>query len=402
MSEHDLLESVTRARDRLTALCARLETESIASGSPEIVRSLHDVRDVFDTLQSRYTLVRDVLDRSSDAVFAKHRDGRYAMINPLGAQMVGKSVDEVLGADDRSIFNHDDAERIMAIDRQVMNTGEPCIREETCSFDGVRTTRLTTTTVWYDEQRSVRGVIGIAQVVPDSRVRLEAANHGKRMRSMATQIVINEENLRRSLAAELHNGLGQNIALAKIKLSSLRSAASDDLREALNAIVHLVDQADRSLRSITFQISPPSLHDLGLVAALEWLAEDIEAKHRIRVHIEADGSPRIADEHVRVILFRAVRELLINAAIHSNASEATVRVARREDLVLVTVTDAGRGFDATKIDGRGSGLLGIREQLAHVHGTIQVESVRGVGTTVTMTASAIQPTARSTTDCPSP
>jgi signal transduction histidine kinase len=88
--------------------------------------------------------------------------------------------------------------------------------------------------------------------------------------------VFAEEQLRRSLAAELQNGLGQDIALAKMKLATLRGSAGSELHGPLTGIEQLVERADRSLRVIAFQISPLSLHDLGLVAALQWLAEDIE------------------------------------------------------------------------------------------------------------------------------
>jgi PAS domain S-box-containing protein len=390
MGEHELFESVEQARDRLSALRARLELANAPPGSREIVGELHALQALLGKLQARHGLLREILDRTSGVVFAKERDGRYAMINRLGADMLGKTLAEVVGADDRELFELADAERIMAIDREVMSTGEPQTHEETRDFRGVPTTMLATTTAWYDAQRNVRGVIGIAQDVTERRrSEREAAVDRDRMRSMATESVISEEQLRRTLAAELHNGLGQDIALAKMKLSVLRSSASVELHDPLIGIEQLVEQADRSLRSITYQISPPSLHDLGLVAALEWLADDIGARYGVDVRIEDDASPHVADERIRVILFRAVRELLVNAATHANVREVAVRLARQDGLVRITVEDVGAGFDTADLDRRGYGLFGIGEQLKHVGGNLHVESVPGRGTTVTMTASVL-------------
>jgi signal transduction histidine kinase len=216
----------------------------------------------------------------------------------------------------------------------------------------------------------------------------EVLTRHRRMRSMATQIVIGEEGLRRLLAAELHNGLGQEIALAKMKLSTLRTVAGGEMRAPLSSIEQLVEQADHSLRSITFQISPPSLHDLGLVAALEWLAEDLDQKYGLAVRIEDQGAPVIADERVRVILFRAVRELLINTATHAKVRAATVEVAGLEGLVRVTVEDRGAGFNTVELERHGYGLLGIREQLKFVDGEIRISSSPGQGTKVILTAPA--------------
>ncbi len=392
MNEHELFESVELARNRLTALRARLEKEGAAYGSQEIVSALRDLQEMLDKLQSRYGLLRDILDRTNDVVFAKDRDGRYVMINPQGADMFGKTMAEVLGLDDRALFDHTEAERIMAIDRVVMSTREPRTREVTCDFRGVRTTLLTTTFTWHDGEGQVRGVIGIAQDVTERRrIEREAATYRDRMRSMATEIVISEERLRRSLAAELHNGLGQDIALTKMKLSMLHNSASAELHEPLSGIVRLVERADRSLHSITFRISPPSLHDLGLVAALQWLGEDIGMKYGIDVRIEDHDSPGVADERTRMILFRAVRELLLNAATHANVREMAVRLARQGGLVRITVEDAGTGFDTADPEPHGYGLFGIREQLKYIAGIMHIASAPGRGTTVTLTAPASEP-----------
>jgi PAS domain S-box-containing protein len=391
MGEHDLFESVELARGRLTALRARLDEQGSAPGSPEVANALRDLQELLDKLQAGYGLLREILDQTNDVVFAKGRDGRYAMINPRGAETFGKTMAEVLGADDRALFELADAERVMAIDLAVMSSGVPRTRDETFQLRGVPTTLLTTTAAWYDPKRSVCGVIGIAQDVTERRrSEREVATHHDRLRSMAGEIVFSEERLRRTLAAELHNGLGQDIALAKMKLSMLRSSASIELHDPLSGIEQLVECADRSLRSITFQISPPSLHDLGLVAALEWLGEDIGKKYGIAVRVEDDGSPAIADERIRVILFRAVRELLINTATHAHVSDVSVKLARQDGLMRITVADAGAGFDTTNVDGRGYGLFGIREQLKHVDWNVAVVSAPGQGTTVTLTAPAAE------------
>lgn len=394
MSEHDLFGTVAQARDRLAELRARLEKENANPGSNELVGALLDVQAMLDTLRTRYGFLHEVLDRTNDVVFAKDRDGRYVMINPQGARLFGKSVTDVLGSDDRSLFTPADAKRIMALDRRVMDTKEPRTAEETHLAEGVSTTLLTTTTAWYDARHLVRGVIGIAQdVTQRRRDEREATRHRERMNAMFAEIVIGEERLRRSLAAELHSGLGQDIALAKLRLSALRASAAPEMREPLVAIEGLVERADRSLRNITFQISPPTLHDLGLVAALQWLGEDIHRKYGISVRIEDEDSPEVPNEITRVFLFRAVRELLINVATHANVSETVVRLNRQNGFVRITVEDTGAGFDTSDLDRRGHGLLGIREQLRYIDGSMQVVSVPGQGTKVTIIAAASVPMA---------
>lgn len=387
MSEHKLSGSVEQARHQLTALRARLENEGTAPGSPEIRSALGDLLELLEKLQAHSGLMHEILARTSDAVFAKDHDGRYVMINPNGAGMFGMSVQAILGRDDTALFARESAERIMAIDRAVLKSGRPHTFEGIFDIRGVHTTLLTTQAAWYEPRGRLRGLIGTAQDVTERK----RAEHGAevqrdRLRSLASKIVVAEECLRQSLAADLHNGLGQDIALAKMKLATLRSSSSPELHAPLTQIEQLVEQADHSLRTITFRLSPPSLHDLGLLPALEWLAEDIGDRYGLVVRIVDEGAPGLADDRMRVIFFRAVRELLINTATHARASEGRVALASENGRLRIVVKDDGAGFDAAAIDLEGYGLFGIREQLRHAGGSMLIDSGPGRGTTVTLTA----------------
>jgi PAS domain S-box-containing protein len=331
--------------------------------------------------------MRDVLARTNDVVFAKGLDGRYLMINANGAEMFGKSVEDIVGQDDTALFPAEIAKRIMAIDREVLRIGATRTFEETFAIRGIPTTLLTAETVWYEPVGTLRGLIGTMQdVTKRRRSDRDADLRQERLRSLASEIVIAEERLRQSLAAELHNGLGQDIALAKMKLAALRSSVSAELHDPLERIEHLVEQADRALRSITFQLSPPSLHDLGLLPALEWLAEDVGDRNDVEVTVADEGTPPVEDERMRVVLFRAVRELVVNAAAHSGARTIRVRLRSDETLLHIIVQDDGSGFDAALIDSDGYGLFGMREQMRHVGGDLRIDSTPGRGTTVELTA----------------
>jgi len=386
MSEQDLLHSVELARHQLTALRARLETEGAERDPPEIRTVLSDLEGMLGDLHAHGALMRELLARTTDAVFAKDPDGRYVMINEAGALMFGRAVAEIQGRDDTALFASESAERIMSIDREVMSTGRSHSAEADFDIGGVPITLLTTATAWYEPRGTLCGLIGSARDVTDRREEERAAkDRHDRLRTLTTETVITEERARQSLAAQLHNGLGQDIALAKMKLSALRSSSDSKLHAPLVQIESLIEQADRSLRSITFQLSPPSLHDLGLVPALQWLAEDIGGKHDLSVRIEDAGTPALADDRMRMILFRAVRELLMNAAVHARASRALVTLGSEDGRLRIRVKDDGVGFEPVEIGLRGFGLFGIREQLRYVGGDMHIHSRPGQGTTVTLT-----------------
>jgi len=377
--------SVELARDRLIALRAHFALDAGAPGAQEVDRALSEVQVVLDKLHGRYELLREILNRSSDFVFAKDLEGRYVMINPNGAALFGKPLQAILGKDDTALFERASADRIMEIDRVVMHSGVSRTFEDVFQINGAATTLLTTEAAWYEPRGKLRGLIGTSRdVTAQRRSERGAERHKGRLRSLASKIVVAEECLRQSLAANLHSGLGQDIALAKMKLVALRDSSQAELRGPLRQIEDLVEQADMSLRTITYQLSPPSLHDLGLVPALEWLAEDIGGRYELDVRIDDRGIPALPDVRMRMILFRAVRELLLNTAAHAHAHTASVRLEADAKRLSITVEDDGQGFDAAAWDHEGYGLFGIREQMGHLGGSMQVVSAPGRGTTVTL------------------
>lgn len=206
------------------------------------------------------------------------------------------------------------------------------------------------------------------------------------MRALATESMLAEERLRLTLATELQSGLGQDIALARMKLARLRADAGPELSGPLGGIEELIEQADLSLRSVAARISPPALYDLGLVAALGWLAEDMALQHGLAVRIEGEGAPEISEDRVRVVLHRAVRELLSNVVLHSCVRSAVVQIDTLGSSIRIVVRDGGVGFDARNQELRGYGLRGIDEQIQYIGGALQVESSPAAGTRATLIA----------------
>jgi PAS domain S-box-containing protein len=214
----------------------------------------------------------------------------------------------------------------------------------------------------------------------------EVRLHRERLRSLMADLLLAEEHERRRLAVDLHDGLSQTIALTQIKLSALRASMDGKLDKALDEIEELIDQTDRAARSISFELSPPVLHDLGLEPAVQWLVENIQARYGIEIVLEDDGRAKPADEKTRVILFRSIRELLINAAKHAGARRIHVRLECVEDRLNAAVEDDGVGMEPDVAAVRGSGLFSIHERLSHVGGSMRIESAPGRGTKIRLCA----------------
>jgi signal transduction histidine kinase len=152
-----------------------------------------------------------------------------------------------------------------------------------------------------------------------------------------------------------------------------------------------VEQAIQYTRSLTFELSPPILYDLGLEAALEWLTEQIREQHGIQCGFENEDCPKPVSDELRIVLFSAVRELLMNIAKHANAQTAKVTIRRINENVAIHVADNGIGFSPSKMniylhEHKGFGLFSIRERLRHLSGQMEIRSARGRGTRIILTA----------------
>ncbi len=211
------------------------------------------------------------------------------------------------------------------------------------------------------------------------------------LRSLASQLAITEERERRELATYLHDRIGQELALVKLRLENLRGRAKEDAdNKTIDEVCEITAEMIRETRTLMFEISPPILHELGLTPAIEWLADTIRSQHGLAVEVDAEPVS-VVEEDLKSLLFRSTRELLNNVVRHASATSAVVRVRRSGPLLRVEVEDDGRGFEPrTSAIGveSGFGLFSIRERLAHLGGRLEVFSKPGRGTRAVIEAPA--------------
>ena len=212
----------------------------------------------------------------------------------------------------------------------------------------------------------------------------------EQLRSLASELTLSEERERRRLAASLHDSIIQLLAISKMKLGVLQgSAPSATLAGELGGIHEFIGQALEQARSLTFELSPPELHTFGLEAALANLASRMEKLHSIRFeYVKADQTAEL-DEDLKVLLFRAVQELLLNVVKHAHAQNVMVSSSLADKVLLIKIEDDGVGFDILQEEHQlttphGFGLFSISERLRHVGGRLEIDSSRGQGARVTL------------------
>ena len=208
----------------------------------------------------------------------------------------------------------------------------------------------------------------------------EVRSLARALRAAAVATSFAEERERRRLAADLHDDAGQLLTLASLKLRALADALGERFAGEIGELGELVTETRRRISSLSFELSPPLLHDVGLVAAAEWLAERKQRNYGLVVHVAKTDEP-VLDEVTRVTLYRALRELLVNVAKHAKVDEAHVRIWQDAEVARVSVEDSGIGFDP-EARHEGFGLLALRDRVGQMGGSVEIESGRRGGTRV--------------------
>ncbi len=228
----------------------------------------------------------------------------------------------------------------------------------------------------------------------ESKNKLEQINkrlniYREQLRILMSKMSLIEERERKLISQELHDNIGQYLALSKIKLAKLKKSypiAEKDLDE----IQELIKQTIKFTRSLTFDLANPILHQMGFKGAVEWLIEKVKEKHGITVEFISDKWVRNPKEEIRVILYKIVRELLFNIVKHAQAKKAVIAMSYEGNNIHINIEDNGIGFDYLKfnsysVENQSIGIFSVRERIKYLNGSFEIVSKKGSGTRVTIT-----------------
>jgi signal transduction histidine kinase len=214
----------------------------------------------------------------------------------------------------------------------------------------------------------------------------------EQLRSLTTELILTEERERRAIAAALHDSLGPLLAFSKRELGMLHKSAPAELTGTLNNIRDYISQAIDQTRTLTFDLSPPTLYTFGLEHAIEELTERFSEKGKLKCVFKNSDLIISPTDDIKIMLYRSVRELFVNIAKHAKAKSVQVNLSMvGNNLIKITVEDDGVGFDMADNDPRmgksnGYGLFSIQQRLTQVGGQFDIQSRKGNGTKVVLLA----------------
>ena len=375
-------------------ISARGDVVERKNGKP--VRAVGISQDITERKQAEEALraseerFRIIAASTPDHLLVQDRNLRYTLVmNP----QLGLTEQDMIGKTDHDILLKAEADKVRRLKRKVLRTGQKLHVEMPATS---RTGELEFFEGDYVPKRNVQGAVDgligyFRNVTARKRAEeaLEQAN--SRLRRLAYQLTQVEEQERRRLAYVLHEGLQQLLVSAMFLLSNLGKEIRDRaVRERIAKLTNILDECVNLTRTATYDSYPPALHELGIGAALGWLGQYCQKNLGLSVDLQVDEAVHLEAEELKICLFRAAQELLLNVAKHARVKSARVRLWRDESgEVRLEVSDAGTGFDPVALrvsesTGSSFGLFSLRERVAMLGGRLEIQSAKGAGTKVSI------------------
>lgn len=241
-----------------------------------------------------------------------------------------------------------------------------------------------------DEDGNVTGLKGTGQDITDlvkAEERLQ--NSYRQIKLLVTHLQEVREQERTNMAREIHDELGQQLTGLKMYISWLNKkvvADDKDIREKFHATMELIEETIKSVRKISMELRPSMLDDLGLMAALEWQSNEFEKRSGISTEFINEVGGNEIPARLKTGLFRIYQESLTNVARHADAKKIVSSLKFENNLLILTITDDGKGFSFRNIEGKKTlGLFGMKERTREMGGSYEITSEPGKGTTVSVT-----------------
>ena len=223
---------------------------------------------------------------------------------------------------------------------------------------------------------------------------IESAEMNERLRDLSAYLQNVREDERIHIAREMHDELGQVLTGFKMDISSLRKRLADThdkvVIEKLDYMLSVVDESVKFVRKLASELRPSILDDLGLIPALEWHSQEFEKRYNIKTEFYSELQDLDISSVIAIGLFRMYQESLTNVARHSNATRVVVQLKSINDELSLTISDNGKGFDATQANKKTLGLLGMKERAAMIGGNLEIISEPGKGTTIVITVKHVE------------
>lgn len=357
-----------------------------------IARDISSIKQTQQILAENEEKYRLLFENASDKIFLiglkeNLLPGPFLEVNDAAVKSLGYSREELMSMDLEEIDVSLSSERLERIMNILRSKGTVTFESIHSRKDGALINVEVNAHIFNMGNRCILLFIS-RNISARKRKERKAQHYRRKLQGLSFQIKSMEERYRKSISEQIHERIGQDLLLSKLRVEMALGNVSDpaavsDLKEACRNL----ESALATIRDLAFDLSPPVLYEFGLKAAVEWLAEKIEKEHRIKISLSLDDLPGHMPEEMRAFLYRAVLEFIDNVIKHAFATEIDISASCAEGDLRLVVADNGVGLKKDRNLSSGHapsslGLFSIRERARVLGGFMCIGEVPSGGTRV--------------------
>ncbi|MBE9531463.1 MAG: PAS domain-containing protein, partial [Proteobacteria bacterium] len=372
-------EALKRAHEELEA---RVEERT-----KELSKEIEERKLAEEKLKESEAKLQSILDNTATIIYVKDLEGNYLFVNKRFEAIFGLTMKGLKGKTDYDIFPSHIANNFRDNDLKVLEAKAPMEFDETALLDDELHSYISIKFPLNDNDGKPYAVCGISTDITDRKLAEEELQKSrKKMRNLALHLQKIQEDEKGRIARDIHDDLGQILTAADFDLAYIAKRLSPDQGELLEKTVgvsKLLRGSIDTIRRISSELRPTILDDLGLMAAMEWQAEECHNHTGIICELSFEREIKVDDRDLSTAFFRALQEALTNVARHAKATRVEATFKEIDKKLVLEVKDNGKGIKTDDITDRNSfGLSGMKERFYPFSGTVEINGVEGVGTTI--------------------
>jgi PAS domain S-box-containing protein len=382
-------EEIRKSRDAL-GIRVRERTAELTEANEALKIEIAERRRVERELKSASLYARSLIEASLDPLVTINAGGKIMDVNRAMEFVTGVSRANLIGSDFFDYFTEPDKAR--AGYEEVFLRG--AVRDYPLAVrhtSGLVTDVIYNATVYKNAAGEVQGVFASARDITERKQAEEELRRSEeKLRQLYSQLVAAQENERRRVARELHDGLQQILAGVKFKVENfvqiIRNSGTQTETKPLEEVVPLIQESVREIRRIQMNLRPAILDDLGILATISWFCREYGATHAsIRIEKKIEVQEKEVPAPLKMVIYRILQEGLTNIFKHSRADLVHLSLRKAESGIELVIQDNGQGFDlpqelSVENSRAGMGLVSMRERAEHSGGSFAIESAKGKGT----------------------
>jgi len=347
-----------------------------------LVRDTTEMKNAEQRILESESKYRALFEQGTESIFISTLQGNFLLVNPAGCKISQYTEDELLTMRFHDLVDNDELKtkpfQLVEIASGKTIISERKMRRKDGEFIDVE---LST-----HMMAPNRLLCFVRDITERKKVQRDLEASRESLRQLTNYVESLREAERLNISREIHEDLGQRLAVLKMDMSRLakktaaiNSPVNNDIRELVNSIDAMIDR----VRKISFELRPGMLDDMGLMATLEWYCEDFAKRTGISASFDSELPDEKLPQELTISLFRIFQESLVNIARHAEAKNVDVSIRREDQRLVLIIRDNGKGFDLSA--SRQNKTLGIRimtERALKLKGTYNITSYPGSGTIV--------------------